>query len=132
MANDAPNETPRILVVEDEFLIALETEDLLRRLGCETIGPAPSVAKAMALLERDTPDFALLDVNLGSERSTPIADLLFARRIPYALATGYDALQLSEPSLSGVPALSKPVTLDALRSLLAKEIGLGPDSRGST
>jgi CheY-like chemotaxis protein len=119
MACDPNNQAPRVLVVEDEYLIALEIEDLLGRLGFVTIGPVPSVAKALALMDRQRPDLALIDVNLGHERSTPVADALRARRIPYAVATGYDPAQLMERSLREAPHLSKPIMLEPLRHLLA-------------
>ncbi len=108
----------RVLVVEDEFLLASDLARLLSQLGCDVIGPAPSVAKAHALVERDRPDFALLDVNLGSERSTSLADMLLARGIPSALATGYGADQLPEPSLRNAPRIAKPVKVESLRRLL--------------
>lgn len=70
----------RVLVVEDELLVAMEMEEALAQMGCVVLEPAPSVARALALLERKTPDLALLDVNLGRERSTPVAEALLARR----------------------------------------------------
>ena len=98
----------RVLVVEDEFLIVLETEQMLDRLGCVVIGPAPTVARALALLDREEPDLAILDVNLG-ERSTPIAEALRARGVPFALATGYNGHQLPEAAFRYAPHLGKPL-----------------------
>jgi len=80
----------RLLVVEDEALVAMLLEDTLRALGCRCVGPAGNVAQALALLERETVDLALLDVNLGGgERSYPVADRLAARGIGFIFVTGY-------------------------------------------
>ena len=114
----------RVLVVEDEFLVALELEEMVERLGFCVIGPAPTVAKARSLLERERPDVALLDVNLGGERSTPIAEFLRQQGIPFVLTTGYGRSQLSEPALVDAPRLSKPVDPECLRHALARHDGV--------
>ena len=108
----------RVLVLEDEFLIALETEQMLGDLDCIVIGPAPTVARALALLDREKPDFAILDVHLGSERSTPVAEALRERGVPFALATGYSADQLPE-ALRDAPQLGKPLDHHLLTDALA-------------
>ena len=113
----------RVLVVEDEFLVALELEEMVERLGFRVVGPAPTVAKARSLLERERPNVALLDVNLGGERSTPIAEILRQQGIPFVLTTGYDRSQLSEPALIDAPRLSKPVDPERLRHALARHDG---------
>jgi len=84
----------RILIVEDEMLIAMELETLFRRQDCDILGPAPSVSRALALLEHEHPNVAVLDLNLGGERCTPVADALLARGIPFVLATGYSEIVL--------------------------------------
>ena len=118
MAAHTPERPPQVLVVEDELLLALDIVQLLRKLGCEAVGPAPSVSRAQELIDEARPDFALLDVNLGGERSTAVAETLRALDVPYALATGYGAEQLPEPALRDAPRVTKPLTLDALRALL--------------
>lgn len=123
MQDDAQDGPLRVLVVEDEYLIALELEEMIERLGFRVIGPAPTVAKARSLLERERPNVALLDVNLGGERSTPIAELLRQQGIPFMLTTGYDRSQLSEPALADAPRLSKPVDPERLRHALARHDG---------
>ena len=117
---------PRILVVEDEFLIALEIEQMLVDLGCTVIGPVPSVARALALLEREAPDFAILDVNLGRERSTPVAEALRADGVPFGLATGYDRSQLPEEAYRDATHLGKPLDRHRLVDALAC-LRFGPD-----
>jgi CheY-like chemotaxis protein len=110
---------PLILVVEDEVLIAMEIEQMLADLGCTVLGPAPSVARALALIEREEPDFAILDVNLGRERSAPVAEALRERGVPYALATGYDRSQLPEDAYRDTPHLGKPLDHQRLVGALA-------------
>jgi DNA-binding LytR/AlgR family response regulator len=104
----------RILIVEDEFLLAMELELLVLRRGCLVLGPASSVAHALALIDGDRPDAALLDVNLKGERATPIAAALIARGVPFVLITGYSRPQLSEPELRDAPRIDKPVSGRAL------------------
>lgn len=79
----------RILVVEDEMLVAMMIEDLLMSLGCQVVGPASSVAAALKLTGPDRLDGAVLDVNLGSEMVYPVADALKASQVPYVFVTGY-------------------------------------------
>lgn len=109
----------RVLLVEDEALIALDVKDMLARLGCVVIGPAPRVAEALELLEREEPELAILDVNLGRERVTPVAEALRERGIPFALATAYGRGQLSEESLREAPLLPKPIDPRLLQNALA-------------
>jgi two-component SAPR family response regulator len=104
----------RILIVEDEFLLAMELEMLLQRHGCLVVGPVSSVARALALLAAEPPDAAVLDVNLRGERATPIAAALQAREVPFVLITGYSGSQLSEPELRVAPRIDKPVSCRAL------------------
>jgi DNA-binding LytR/AlgR family response regulator len=104
----------RVLIVEDEFLLAMELESLVAQGGCTALGPASSVRQALALIEGERPDVALLDVNLKGERATPVAAALQERRVPYVLITGYSDAQLSEPELRQAPRLDKPVSCRAL------------------
>lgn len=97
----------RILVVEDEALVAMLVEDALMDAGFGVIGPARSVAEALDLLAQDTPDAAVLDLNLSGETSVAVADALAARGIPFLVATGYGAGGLP-PGHRHVPVLPKP------------------------
>ena len=108
----------RILVVEDEPMIGFYLEDLLEALGWQSIGVATRVNQALRLLETETPDAAILDVNLHGERSYPVADLLAARQIPYLFATGYGDTEHPEQH-RGVPTITKPYTLHEVESALA-------------
>ncbi|MBB5695378.1 response regulator [Muricoccus pecuniae] len=84
----------RVLVVEDEWFIAEDIADDLRTAGWEVLGPVPSVADAVSLIEAAASDggisVAVLDVNLQGERVTPVADALAAIGVPFLFATGYE------------------------------------------
>jgi two-component SAPR family response regulator len=109
----------RILIVEDEFLLAMELEMLLQQRGCMVLGPVSSVGQALAMLDGEPPDVALLDVNLKGERATPVAAALHARGVPFVLITGYSGKQLSEPELHEAPRVDKPVNCRALKRAVA-------------
>lgn len=108
----------RILVLEDEMLVALLVEDMLTELGCIVIGPASSVAQALALLAAGPVDLALLDVNLSHGGSGyAVADALAARAIPFAFVTGYGRISLRAPHRDR-PILQKPFRTEALSRVL--------------
>lgn len=79
----------RVLIVEDESLVAFLIEEYLADAGCDTVGPFGSVAKALEAVRSETFDLAVLDVNLNGERSYPIADALEERGIPFLFLSGY-------------------------------------------
>ncbi|GLK76647.1 response regulator [Methylopila jiangsuensis] len=79
----------KILVVEDEAMISMMIEDMLLDHGVDVVGPAGGVAQAMKLLDAAALDGALLDVNLGGEKSFPVADALAAKGVPIVFTTGY-------------------------------------------
>ncbi|HEX2477971.1 MAG TPA: response regulator [Geminicoccaceae bacterium] len=119
----------RVLIVEDEFLLAMELETLVECGGCTAVGPASSVRQALALIDGDEPDIALLDVNLKGERATPVAAALQDRGVPYVLITGYSDAQLSEPELRNAPRLDKPVSSRALTRAVKRALdGENPSS----
>jgi DNA-binding response OmpR family regulator len=115
-----------VLLVEDEFLIALDLEWLLERHGWRVLGPAATVAQALRLLEQDEepPDAALLDVNLRGELVTPVAAALRARGVPFVLASAYDRVDLGVPALAGAVNVGKPT--DERRLLVALARALAP------
>ncbi|MGK6321853.1 response regulator [Sphingomonas sp. DT-51] len=98
----------RVLVVEDEYLLADELTTALEEAGAVVIGPIGDLADAIALIQRgERIDAAILDVNLGGEMIFPAADLLIESGVPIVLTTGYDKSAL--PSrFSGVPLCEKP------------------------
>jgi CheY-like chemotaxis protein len=103
---------PLVLIVEDELLVAMELAGTLERSGYRILGPAPSVHRALAILEDEWPDGALLDVNLRGERVTPVARELRARGIPYVLVTAFNPAAFAEPELRSVPVVRKPISDD--------------------
>ena len=112
-----------VLVVEDEFLIALDLEQLLRRRGWRVLGPAATVAEALQLLRGETPDVALLDVNLRGEPVTPVAAELRARGVPFVLASAYDRLGLLRDAvLAAAPNVGKPTDERRLLAALARAV----------
>jgi two-component system, response regulator PdtaR len=112
-----------VLVVEDEFLIAMDLELLLRRHGWRVLGPAATVAEALRLLRGETPDVALLDVNLRGEPVTPVAEELRARGVPFVLASAYDSRGLTAvAALAEVPNLGKPTDERRLLAALAQAV----------
>ena len=106
----------RILIVEDDPLIAMMLEDWLADMGHETVGPANSLDAAMKILDRENFDVAVLDVNLRGLRSDAVDDALIARGIPFAFATGGSS-ETVEPRFSGIAAVAKPYDFDTIRSL---------------
>lgn len=112
----------RILVVEDEVLVSFMLEDMLGQLGCEVVGPAARVDQALAIIDAEEIDAAVLDVNLNGEKSYPVADALAARGVPFVFSTGYGPKGIGEAYLRH-PMLQKPFksgTLgDALGTLLS-------------
>jgi len=107
----------KVLVVEDEALVAMLVEDALLDAGFGVLGPAATVEEALALLDRETPDAVVLDLNLAGETSTPVADCLAARSIPYVIATGYGATGLP-PGHEDAVVLAKPYDPAELTSVL--------------
>jgi CheY-like chemotaxis protein len=108
----------RVLVVEDEPVVAMCLEDMLEALGCVTVGPANRLSAGMDLAERETLDAAILDINLGGERSTTIAETLRRRGVPFVFASGYGTPP--EGFDEGMPMIEKPYReVDVARALNA-------------
>jgi DNA-binding response OmpR family regulator len=115
--------TPRILIVEDELLTAMELADALRSAGYQVLGPTPSVSEALQLLRSERPDAAVLDVNLAGEWVTPVAEVLRAMFVPFILSSGYGAADLhAEPVLRDAVNVGKPsrseLLLEKVRDVL--------------
>jgi CheY-like chemotaxis protein len=87
----------RVLVVEDEMLVAMNIEDMLLDLGHEVAGLASRLEPALSLAAEGEFDIAMLDVNLAGQPSFPVADVLIRRGIPFLFATGYGAKGIAEP-----------------------------------
>jgi DNA-binding response OmpR family regulator len=103
----------RILVVEDEMLIADMIADRLHDAGYEVVGPATSLARGKILASQEDLDLALLDINLAGNTSFAIAEILMQRRVPFAFLTGYGKSAI--PGAYGeYPCLAKPFPLNDL------------------
>jgi len=108
----------RVLVVEDEALVALQLEDMLTELGCAVIGPASRVGQALQLLGGEPVEVAVLDLNIAGELVYPVADELGNRGLPYIFVTAYGRSGLTEPYRSR-PVLEKPFARrELLRAIL--------------
>lgn len=105
-------------MVEDDYLIVQEVSGSLTKAGAIVLGPVPSVAKALRLLEgRTRIDAAVLDVNLGSENSFPIAAALSGMKVPFLFSTGYNSADIA-PEWRHVTVTMKPLQLADVESLL--------------
>jgi len=106
------------LVLEDNLIIAMDAEDMLRSLGATEVFVASNVKEALDFIESETLQFALLDVNLGSETSEPVAEQLHAQGISFAFATGYgDSIDLAK-RYSSAPVVKKPYDIDSIKAAL--------------
>ena len=110
----------RLILVEDEALLALDMQDMLEDMGYLVVGAAGRLEDALALAETDF-DLALLDMNLGGARIDTVAHRIAARGIPIVFVTGYG--QRTLPNGIAAPVLDKPCNPDTLRSLLAAVLG---------
>jgi len=109
---------PKVLIVEDETLIAMMAEDMLTDLGYEVLGPATRLQRALEMAREESFDVALLDVNLAGEQSFPVALALRQRGIPFIFATGYGPKGLDE-RFRGEIALQKPFEMHQLERAIA-------------
>lgn len=102
-----PDDVTRILIVEDEMLIAMLLEDMVVDLGHAVVGPYHTFDTALHALAEANYDMAILDVNLGSHSSLPIADELQRRGVPFAFATGHSREHLG-PRFFDAHVIAKP------------------------
>ncbi|MBP0495348.1 response regulator [Pararoseomonas indoligenes] len=109
----------RVLVVEDQYLIAEDLCTLVEQLGGTIMGPVSGVEAALDLLQAGQPDLVMLDVNLEGERVYKVCTALREAEIPFVFITGYDA-SVIHPHFRSVPHLEKPIEEAALRGALAR------------
>ena len=115
---DAPR---RLLLVEDEPMIAFALEDMVMELGFEVVGTAYRLPEALELAGQEQFDAAVLDVNLNEQQSFPVADLLASRGIPFLFATGYAEGGVGWCGEARV--IAKPYSRDQLARALAALLG---------
>ncbi len=106
----------KVLMVEDNLLIAMDGEDALRRLGAQDIQVCSNVQSALHAIEQETFEFALLDINLGTETSLPVAEKLKALGIPFIFASGYGENNVLPEGIRDTLVLSKPYGIDGIKA----------------
>jgi DNA-binding response OmpR family regulator len=112
----------RVLVVDDDSLLALDLELFLKDEGCVVLGPAPSVDAALALIAAEPPEAAVLDLDLGGTTSAPVADALAARDVGFLFISGHSHAMLPADHADR-PLLAKPWSEAELRRVLTAMLG---------
>ncbi|MAS85479.1 MAG: histidine kinase [Erythrobacteraceae bacterium] len=111
----------RVLLIEDNMIIALDTEEMLRELGVKEVLVSGSVTQALRSIEKEMPQFAVLDFNLGEESSEPVARELVRQGVPFVLATGYSAKEVRFEELGAKAILKKPYDKSDLANAIASD-----------
>src|SRR3954452_6097178 len=107
----------RVLVAEDDALVALYLMTTLQTAGYVVVGPVSAVAEALTIIDSEPPDAALLDLQSAAGDTAPVAAALLAGDVPFMALTDEEGLEL-EPALAGAPRLAKPVQPEALLGLV--------------
>lgn len=116
----------RILIVEDELLVALELETMLDSLGCQVVGPAARLEKAHELLQSAEIDGAILDVNVRGQSVYPVAAALKSRGIPFIFSTGYSGASAMPEPFGNDPRIEKPFVQEELARLMVRTFSPQP------
>jgi CheY-like chemotaxis protein len=111
----------RVLVVDDEVLVAMLIADMLEDLGHEVVGPAHSLDDGLSLAQAGAFDCAILDISLNGRSSVPIADSLREQGIPFMFASGYPP-DANEAGFQGVPLLQKPFNMRQVEETLERTV----------
>jgi len=114
----------RIMIVEDEYLLADDLRGMLRSAGHTVVGPVPSEEEARELLGEGGIDAAVLDINLAGRMSYPLARELKGRSIPFVFLSGYDDVE-EDSGLSGVELIRKPFTRETITAAVMRLTGSG-------
>jgi DNA-binding response OmpR family regulator len=117
--NGSALEGLRVLVIEDDFYLATDTQAALEQAGADVLGPCPDAASALDIIVRQSPDCAILDVNLGAGPTFETAEALRSWRIPFLFVTGYDA-EFIPPRFRNIEHLEKPINAEGLVSALSR------------
>jgi CheY-like chemotaxis protein len=120
-----------ILIVEDETLLAMDLEEVVRAAGCVVIGPVCYVPEAIQRLHESRPDGAILDINVSGEMVFPVADALDEAQVPFMIITGYTRDHVPERHRMR-PFLQKPYSAAALVSMLVQMLDEAPDRAADT
>ena len=111
----------RVLVVEDEYFVAILIEEILESAGCIVTGPIPRLPEALDAVDHEDYDVAVLDVNLAGERINPVADALSERNVPFLFVTGYGANALPS-EYAQRPRVCKPFRMADLLGTLSNVV----------
>ena len=112
----------RVLIVEDEAMIAGWIESILRKGGWSIVGPIATLERALATIERERLDAALLDVRINGHDAFAVADVLMKRNVPFIFVSGFTRKQMP-PGYSDCAYIAKPFTPDAILALLEGVVG---------
>ncbi|MGE0629835.1 MAG: response regulator [Hyphomicrobiaceae bacterium] len=116
-----------ILLVEDEYLIALDIEQVLYDLGAVAVRTAACVSEALQQIASERPQLGILDVKLGNQSSTLVASELVRLSVPFVFVTGYSDSQFIDPAHHLVPVLDKPVDVADFRMAISMAMSQRPD-----
>jgi CheY-like chemotaxis protein len=122
LPDTSPLKDLRVLVVEDEFLVAKSLETVLRALGCNVVGIASTVEAACDVIKQNDVDAALLDINLSPGTCEPVARALRYRQIPFVFLTGYSNLNMLPDDLRGQRIVTKPADAATLARVLHEAV----------
>jgi CheY-like chemotaxis protein len=111
----------KVLVVEDEYFVAILIEEILESAGCIVTGPIPRLPEALDAVDHEDYDVAVLDVNLAGERINPVADALAERNVPFLFVTGYGPNALPT-KYAQRPLVCKPFRMADLLCMLSRVV----------
>ncbi|MCC6914754.1 MAG: response regulator [Rhodospirillaceae bacterium] len=114
----------RILIVEDDALVALNLQEFVESLGCTVVGPMGRLAAALDVLDRVSIDGAMLDINLHGEMVYPLAERLAERRTPMLFCSGYAFTQAVPKRFQDYPQVAKPMVEQTLRTAMMETFGV--------
>lgn len=117
----------RILVVEDDFLVSLTTTDMLESIGCEIVGPAARLTAALQLVQSESLDAAILDINISGEMIWPVAEELQRRGVPFLFLSAYPQLSVVPKFFEAIARLEKPLEKSRLLNQLDAIWGVSID-----
>lgn len=117
----SPSQRHSILLAEDEVIVAMDLSMQLEDAGYRCLGPVETVEDALALLEEETPDFAILDANLGGTHPVAVAEKLAATGVPFVYMTGY-SVDFITRHLPEAPVIEKPIRAKDVLDFLAQHL----------
>lgn len=125
MTGEANLSGARVLVVEDDYYLALDTQRALQQAGAVVLGPCPDERTALQVIEHDSPGYAVVDINLGQGPAFTVATALQGRGVPFVFVTGYDDVVIPA-AFSEVARLRKPVELRQVVRAIAQKAADAP------